>query len=108
MKCLHIQLQPELCIGDVAQHVDALVGIATAHDPNADINVEHGDDDGAYINVNIYSADVRSLWAALGAAITSDQSLISSTIACCEGDNGWDDYLLLHHFEKTESLDALN
>jgi hypothetical protein len=107
MKCLHIQLQPELCSGDAAKHVDDLVAIATKHDLDPDINIERGDEDGAYINVNIYTEDVRSLWATLKAVITANQSLFSSTIVCCEGNNGWDDYLLLHHFDKTTALDTL-
>ena len=107
MKCLYVQLQPALYSGDVARQVDALCEIASKHSPDTAVEVEHGDDDGPYINVNIYDVDIPALWSAIGDAIQADPALASATIVCCEGDNGWDDYLLLHHFDKTESLDAL-
>jgi len=108
MKCLHIQLQPELCAGDAEQIVDDLTSIATNSDSDASLNVERGDDNGPYININIQSADVASLWSAVSSRISSDSALASCAIVCCEGDDGWDDYLLLHHYDRGETLDNLS
>ena len=33
--------------------------------------------------------------------------LASASIATCEGNRGWDDYLLLHHYDRTLDLDTL-
>ena len=34
--------------------------------------------------------------------------LARAAIATCEGKHGWDDYLLLHHYDRTLVLDTLN
>ena len=108
MKCLHIQLQPELCAGNAEHHVKELTALATASAPDAVVNVDRGDDGGPFINVNIDTDDIAALWAFMSSTLTSNPSLASATIVCCEGDNGWDDYLLLHHFDGNETLDALS
>ena len=107
-KTLHIQLQPERCEDDVEAHVRDIIAIAMDFVSDASVVVQRGDDDGPYININIDTADVALLWSSMSFAITSDPSLASATIVCCEGDNGWDDYLLLHHFDKTENIDTLD
>ncbi len=109
MKCLSIQLQPELCNCDTpSQLVDTLKAIATIHPATENVDVTSGDDGGPYININIDSSAPASLWPLLHDAITNDTSLSSCTIACCEGDAGWDDYLLLFHYDKTEATDVMN
>ena len=107
MKCLYVQLQPALYSGDVARQVDALCEIASKHSPDTAVEVEHGDDDGPYINVNIYDDEIAALWPAIKGVIDANPALASATIVCCEGANGWEDYLLLHHFDETEPLDVL-
>ncbi len=107
MKCLHIQLQPELCACDAEPIVDDLTSIASAAVSDAVVAVERGNDDGPYINVNIQTDSVAALWASVSARISSNPNLASSAIVCCEGDNGWADYLLLHHYDRGEPLDVL-
>ncbi|MFK7737077.1 MAG: hypothetical protein AB8B50_13660 [Pirellulaceae bacterium] len=106
MKCLHIQLQPALYACDVEPIVDELTAIATDAVPNAVVAVERGDDDGPYINIQ--SDACATLWASVSAHISSNPNLASSAIVCCEGDNGWYDYLLLHHYDRGEPLDVLS
>lgn len=106
MKCLHIQLQPMRSDGDVAAHVEALTAVASTHDPDAVIDIENGEDNGPYTNVNIYTNDVTSLWVALSDLI-ANATWAPATVVCSEGANGWHDYYLLHHFDKTEPLDTL-
>lgn len=114
MKCLNVQLQPGLrsCdagvhADDGTAHVDTIIAIATEQVPDAAFDVQRGEDDGLYININFDTNDIVSLWDAIGELVTSDPLWASATIACCEGDNGWDDYLLLYHFDETEQLDTL-
>ena len=110
MRCLSIQLQPELYTGDAARHIDehvtAVKTIANAHDANSVVEVQHGYDNGAYTNININTDDPASLWNAISETITNDKSWASATIVCCEGDDGWDDYYLLHHFDETQQTDT--
>ncbi|TWU19186.1 hypothetical protein [Allorhodopirellula heiligendammensis] len=68
-----------------------------------------GDDDGRYINIHIHSNSPAETWARiadlfLGTDFLSTEIRISS-IVTVTGDAGWDDYLLLHHFDPSEELD---
>lgn len=108
MKCLHIQLQPELCAGDAEHHVKDLTAFAIASAPDVVVNVECGNDGEPFLNVNINTSDIAALWASMSSRIVSNPSLASAAIVCCEGDIGWDDYLLLHHFDGNEILDTLS
>ena len=115
MKCLNVQLQPgrrsaaaaAAQADDGTAHVDAIIAIATEQVPDAAFDVQRGEDEGPYININIDTEDVAALWEAIGELVSSDPLWASATIACCEGDNGWDDYFLLYHFDETEELDTL-
>ena len=107
MKCLHIQLHPQRCSVDTENHVNRLSEIATDSVLDVIVDVERGDDDVPYINVNIYTDEMVSLWSAVCFEIESKPSLASATIVCCEGENGWDDYFLLHHFDGDEAVDTL-
>ena len=61
-------------------------------------------------------AAVRAEQVEIGGVAEDDDSpvvwemsaLSAGAIACCEGDNGWDDYLLLYHFDNSESIDAIS
>ena len=108
MKCLNIQIQSELCIGIAENHVRELTETATSSVTDAIVNIERGNDGGPYININIESDDIASLWSSISSQIISNPSLRSSAIVCCEGDDGWNDYFLLHHFNKNETLDKFS
>lgn len=108
MRYLQIQLQPELCACDAEPIVDELISIANDAVSDAVAVVERGDDDGPYININVQTCDVPTLWTSVSARISSNPSLASGMIVCCEGKNGWDDYLLLHHYDRSEPLDMLS
>ncbi len=72
--------------------------------------VNHGEDDGPYINVRFEAPDPIAAWAALRTTYKRPdvgREMASSTIATCEGEQGWDDYLLLHHFDPRVQLDEL-
>lgn len=102
MKLLHVQIQPARSPGlDADAAVACLQSLATA-------SVTRGEDSGPYINVDFLPADVRALWPAVREKIQSDPELAACSIVCCEGEMGWDDYLLLHHFDPSQPLDDLD
>jgi hypothetical protein len=75
------------------------------------VQVTEGLDNGPYINATYSTPDLASLWGAvreelLGHAVHGP-ALKRSVIIVCTGDSGWDDYLLLHHFDEKEPLDEL-
>ena len=73
----------------------------------APATVTRGDDNGPYINVRFRSADVGAVWAAVREQLRADPPLAQCSMACCEGDRGWDDYRLLHHFDPSVPLDEV-
>lgn len=101
MKSLNVQLQPSRSPDlDVEAALVRLQAVAPA-------TVSRGNDDGPYINVNFHAADLRPLWLELRELLRQDAKLAECTIVCCHGEHGWDDYLLLHHFDSSEPLDRL-
>jgi hypothetical protein len=39
--------------------------------------------------------------------LQADPALANIAIVVCQGERGWDDYLLLHHFDSSVPLDQL-
>jgi hypothetical protein len=106
MKTLNINLQPDrLDIANVPDMI--LLLIDRGNEAGARVTVTEGEDTARYININFETNDLARLWQVLKPEIASRRSLSRSTIVCCEGNNGWDDYLLLHHFDSTLILDKI-
>ncbi len=106
MKCLSIQLQPELdTTFDEKDVIDLVRSIGRS--PEIDI----GDDNGKYINLNFFTENLRLLWDELKTGFKKDKELgkwiDKVAIIVCEGNSGWDDYLLLLHYDKSEAIDTL-
>jgi hypothetical protein len=60
-----------------------------------------------YVNLGFEVDEPADHWPSILQVLQSEPGLAAATIVCCEGTNGWDDYLLLHHFDPSESLDLL-
>src|SRR5688572_18089981 len=110
MQTLHVQLHPDLIPGmDIATLRGVLAGLASNSLVENFESLE-GNDQGRYINFNYQSPDHAALWHALSGILHGTNELASllraSTILACEGSHGWDDYLLLHHFNPSEPLDS--
>ncbi len=102
MKTLSIQIQPELD-ARISQ-AKALSGLkAIGITPE----VQEGNDNGHYINFFIFSEDMASSWLTIKSVLFNSPGFIESSIITCEGNKGWDDYLLLHHYDEVEKLDFL-
>ncbi len=68
--------------------------------------VEGADD--AQVNVNFATSDRRALWRRLQAELydgVNGSALKQSSMVMCEGQHGWDDYLLLHHYDPSVACD---
>lgn len=61
-----------------------------------------------FVNVLFATDDPRRLWAALKETLFDDPGLgpglAKSAMTICEGPNGWDDYLLLSHYDPAVPL----
>ena len=111
IKALSIQLHPRRASGidipAIQEAFDALTGLplVVRHQFN------HGHDKVEYFNFTFGTEDLPALWREVQARLYADPQLgawmSAASMAMCEGPNGWDDYLLLYHFDPAVERDAL-
>lgn len=102
MRRLNIQLQHTRSPG-----LDASAVVGQLRSLVAGASVRRGEDDGSYIDIGFEAADPIELWAAIREQLRTSPALAAAAIVVCQGERGWDDYLLLHHFDPSEPLDEL-
>ena len=111
MPALNVQVQPDLSPDLDLAGVLALFATA-AELADAELEVIAGDDDGLYVNYDFRTRDLPRLWEVLQSQVFLDTTqgprLAQASIVTCEGNRGWDDYLLLHHHDRTFELDTLS
>jgi hypothetical protein len=109
---LVIQIQADrntdIDLAAIREQLDAL----TSQLPEiSELQIVEGEDNGTYINYSFETQNVNRLWQVLRHQFynenTNGLSLGPVSIVTCEGPHGWDDYLLLHHFDTTLALDSL-
>lgn len=73
------------------------------------ITVTTGNDDGRYIDITFESNKPAETWARLKRSFVCSElpesEFHKASIITVTGDDGWNDYLLLHHYDEAESLD---
>jgi len=109
MKTLTVQIQEGLATAREAEHaVRQLLSLAVEKLPEGRAVAVPGE---GCINVNFRTLDLPRLWQAiqerLGLGGGEKPPIARALIVICEGEYGWDDYLLLHHFDEYEIPDAL-
>lgn len=112
MKSLIVQLQPDLAPGlDVAEAKSAIEAISRSALVVSYVFSE-GIDNGPYLNFTFSTFNLKELWLLLSQAIYTrsslGKSLKKSSIAVCEGSRSWDNYLLLHHYDSSITIDNPN
>lgn len=114
MRTLSIQFQPARSPKLSSTRVLALLAESVASDPAVlRFEVHKGSDRGAYVNYHFVgqSRDLARVWSLIERRALQHRSLGASlrrgTIVTCQGSRGWDDYLLLHHFDSIVPLDVL-
>ena len=110
MNKLSVQIQSDLVTDVDAKHIiELLMQLAKDTSLVQDSHVTHGSDNGHYINIVFQTPDAPRLWQAIQSTLCLTPEnmppISRSIIVVCEGKNGWNDYLLLHHFDKSEALD---
>lgn len=75
------------------------------------ISYEAGNDDGRYVNLYVTTADRAKTWDRIRAQVIESKltggELRGAMIVTMTGEEGWDDYLLLYHFDRAEPLDTI-
>ncbi len=62
---------------------------------------------GDYVNLIFKVSDKKGALELLHQNYLSISYFANNSIIVCEGDNSWDDYLLLYHYDKSEELNFL-
>lgn len=110
MPALKVQVLPELAPKLDLDGVLALFSTA-AELADAELEIKPGNDDGPYIDYDFRTRELMRLWEVLQSQVFLDSrigpALARASIATCEGNRGWDDYLLLHHYDRSLVLDTL-
>lgn len=108
MSVILIQIQPRLAPQiDLAlvREVARQVGPATLFGSRGE---EEGFDNGPYISLYFDAHSLSEAWPIIRSQLYGDARfgalLKGSSIAVCEGNDPWNDYLLLHHFDPSEAL----
>jgi hypothetical protein len=86
-----------------------LAGIGSSSDCVREVFVQKGTDR-AWLNVSFRGRSHGEVWELLRARGLKHRRLgpllRRCSIVTCQGRHGWDDYLLLHHFDPAVALDA--
>jgi len=107
---LNVQVYPERM---PSLDLDAVLEIFSnaAQMADAELTVNEGGDDGPYINYDFLTRDLQRLWEVLQSQVFTDEvlgpQLALAAIATCQGSKGWDNHLLLHHYDRSLKLDTL-
>lgn len=103
---LHPHLAPSLDLDQLAKACEA---IARGTEGVRGFGVTQGDDEGPYLNFLFAAEEPAAAWARLRPQLFTDSpqgaALHDACMVMCTGANGWDDYLLLHHFDPNVPLD---
>ncbi len=112
MKHLCIQVQPprvpQLQIAEIRTACEALPEkspIVLSHD------FARADPAGEWFNFIFETDQLEELWQLIQSKLYEvpglGADLAKASITTCEGEDGWNDYLLLHHFDPAERRDTL-
>jgi hypothetical protein len=111
MRALSIQVQPDLSPGiDMSQVTAAFELIAGDSELVKHHSFDHGYDKAPYFNYTFGTPDAGRLWQIVRKNLYSSRELTPhmrrASMAVCSSEEGWDEYLLLYHFDPAVKLDA--
>ena len=102
-RVLSVQIQPHRSDIDMQAVGAAFETILRTSELIDGHSFERGEDEGEYSNYSFSTSSLSGLWSLISSSIYSNPDLGPAISACsivtCEGSRGWDDYLLLHHFD---------
>jgi hypothetical protein len=101
---LCIQIHPHRCPGrELGSALSQCRRLSTQRSWIRHFSQTDGFDQHAYVNLIFEADDVRLLWKFLSEQLYDasglGQFMRGTSIVTCQGSSGWDDYLLLHHFD---------
>lgn len=105
-----IQIQPHRAPSlDLAMIKNICEAIAADKQLVSRFGFVEGVDGVSYTNLMFETEEAPSLWLRLQAELYGSEevreALLRASMTICEGKEGWNDYLLLYHFNEGEILD---
>lgn len=74
------------------------------------VRFEEGEDEGGYLNLVFGTYEPLELWpqinAALYQSVEHGPTLRAHSMALCTGSHGWNDYVLLYHFDPSVPVEG--
>jgi hypothetical protein len=112
MKTVCVQFQPDRAPKASIQSISAIMlRIALAHKAVREFTIRRSRGRIRYVNFLFVGSDMGSVWGSIHALAFRHSRfgavLRRACIATAEGSKGWSNYLLLHHFDPTQTLDRL-
>jgi hypothetical protein len=102
---VHLDRAPDLDLDRLIEFLTDVVGATKTAEEFQTL----ADETLRYRDLAFRTHDLAALWQVLQPALYDDPlhgaALADATIVICEGEQGWDDYLLLHHFDREQPLD---
>ncbi len=109
---INIQFQPSRCPGIESADIIASLKVFSDNSDLVDTLKTSEDVDDDYLNIFLATSDLINLWSGLREFVFSSgefsASILAALIVICEGDDGWNDYLLLYHYDSSMSVDELH
>lgn len=106
MKCISVQLHPAR---DRTYGLDDLLVLVRSIGRYPEVDVD--EDDPTSVTLNFFTEDLQRFWSEFQQGVLNDADLGSwaraTVIVVCEGDQGWDNYLLLWHYDPQQRTDQL-
>ncbi|WP_269532934.1 hypothetical protein [Chitinimonas sp. BJYL2] len=113
MTTLCIQIQPDRTSDYDEAELMAVCDSLKVHKPLiTSFAMETGDDEGPWVNLMFETDHAAKVWPILQAAFYPANAfgdrMRASSMAMCTGEEGWEDYLLLYHYDPNPELDSLD
>ena len=112
MRSLSIQVQPNRSKNiDIDRVFDVFTKIASMNDLVKHHSFDHGNDEGPYFNFTFGTNRPKELWQKINDELYQDKELgkhmKQASMAMCSMEDGWQDYLILFHFNSSVTLNDI-
>ena len=111
MRSLSIQIQPDRSPGiDMDKVRVVFEGIAAMRDLVEHHSFDGGEQNGPYFNFTFGTPDALGLWRVIEACVYGSEEIgphmRKASMAMCSSPSGWNDYLILFHFDPAVPRDS--
>ena len=112
MRAISIQVHPNRTSGlDTTHLADAFAAIAAMTELVSHHQFDQGEDRAPYLNFTFGTDHAPRLWAMIQKLVYEDARLrahlLAASMAMCSSEHGWDDYVILYHYDPAVPVEQL-